>query len=1649
MSGSEGEAEMASDEATVTELYQLYSAYKRKESRSHAVKKITQELKQFNVKFKLIVGEGTTTLHLMSFHGNLGMVKLLVEMYGNAEAKDENQRTPLHLACMQGHLDIAQYLHHERGSNLECEDKDGWTPIELAFFHNQTDTVKYFVIQRQSPKADLLKLSRWTNRLYQLFTAYKKRDFYLVAESKSHLCVMNVKFVLTSENCSTTLHSMCELGALDRVKNLIEMYGNVDARSQKGRTPLHIACRNGHIDVAEYLICECDCDKEAKDNQKLTPLHAACLMGQTDIVKCLISRFGCKIDARDDEGWTPLHIACVRGYTDIIEYLINQCGCDKEARDNKQLTPLFAACFAGQISSVKFLISKFRCKVDVRDVNGWTPLQVACYGGLLELVKYLINDCGCNPEVPDEISKKTPLHWACAGRRLEIIKYLASECKCNVEARDKMDFTPLHVASLPSRSGSGYRCNINTNIISYLILELGCDPEAKNSESETPMKYFYEYGQLSIIKCCIKLKKHDPKTWKSHIRPSQALNLYNNNINEQQDLLHDQSSTFVIRSPLYLACSEDGSLDVVKFLVEEYGLDPLERVNVIASIDTERLLQLFDPIKKDAVLPSADDNIQAKIASFSQRTPLIQACTSGRLDMLQYLISKCTSAVSRHFDGLKIIACKLGYNEIVQFLLKFSTPNTEDKNGNTLLHYAVAGENMKRAYNTVKVLIASVSGFDQRNRLGETALHAACKIYPCRPDIIKLLLSSGCNSQISNFAGKTPLWVTQSSEVFKTFMQYSPADVCERILSDDIDEEQSLELLECLIQQYNWNPNDTTKNGNTALHLACKADRLTTVKYIFSIKNFKYDAHAKNKLNKSPIELTSSKEIIRELIKHGNPIDLLINPFMDEESVLQLVKEIDKDKLNGTTANGNTALHLACLTDRTMIVRYLLRESKIDVNAKNVNDISPIQLTKNSEIILELIRHGANPTDLYSYCRKVLGESKLLQTTVKVFILGDSNVGKSTLISSLKKEGWFNFFTNWLSTATTVAEDAEPDHGIIAHDFKSKQCGQITIYDFVGKRLFHESQSDLLHETANSPRVFIVVTNLSSGIEETVSNLQYWLGFLEEMSSSDSELINHTIIVGSNVDKCRKDEMRKIKSFLQKRVGSMPSMDYHDFIALDCRSHSSSDFTKLRRCLAKLCVIARNPKSLAFNAHCFQVYIMDRFKGKVAVSVSEILNKMREEEEGVDENDPLNFLPQSDFQLQNLCVELHNKSQLLCLRDPTINGIDFENSWLIIDKAVLISQLFEEFESITFKMLPSNNGILSFSIMSDLEPFKLHNSDMFVRFLCHLEYCKEISDPETLQAITNSAHVNLTSERCFFFPVLVENSVPEGVWDDHAGNFSYHCGWMLQCANLEQFFPSKFLQTLILRVMFCNTYLGRSGATIPTLLKCSLWKGGVSWGNVFGAETIVEVLPNNKAVLFLMRCREANVAKCMEHRATIIHQIRKCAKEFCGNLKTRELLIFPSIVKKYPILSIPSQLLFDIEPLAFTIVNITSVEQPYASSLAGTNTMPIRDLLKFEPYMELSALIVQEICNINNPRYISSLTDDFLLRFIQQIRNNSIFIGMIIQILNGYHIVDTNADNLLDKLVEWRDTSHITYQQLHKCIDQFSIFSGLSILVCP
>ncbi len=53
---------------------------------------------------------GDTALHLAAVDGNLELVRMLVESGAKPETKNAFGNTPLHLASLNGHLDVVKYL---------------------------------------------------------------------------------------------------------------------------------------------------------------------------------------------------------------------------------------------------------------------------------------------------------------------------------------------------------------------------------------------------------------------------------------------------------------------------------------------------------------------------------------------------------------------------------------------------------------------------------------------------------------------------------------------------------------------------------------------------------------------------------------------------------------------------------------------------------------------------------------------------------------------------------------------------------------------------------------------------------------------------------------------------------------------------------------------------------------------------------------------------------------------------------------------------------------------------------------------------------------------------------------------------------------------------------------------------------------------------------------------------------------------------------------------------------------------------------------------------------------------------------------------------------------------------------------------------
>ena len=252
---------------------------------------------------------------------------------------------------------------------------------------------------------------------------------------------------------------------------------------------------------------------------------------------------------------------------------------------------------------------------------------------------------------------------------------------------------------------------------------------------------------------------------------------------------------------------------------------------------------------------------------------------------------------------------------------------------------------------------------DDTDSDGYTALHLACIAIMINPDLVKLLLSvAHCDPNVKSKKEEVPIQLTSDLSIMQTLIEHGAqitTDVVFKLISmHNSTDCRVIELIKLSTRKGTilWNSNDLNGDGYTALHLACKDDNCIIVKFLLFV------AHCDPNIIKGGID-------------------------------------------------GHTALHLACKADNSTIVKFLLSVGHCDPNSKSNSDEVPLQMTTNPEIIKDLIRYGAKTSIMYKSFKKALGTNKPLQPPVKVFVVGNPSVGKSTLTAALKIEkGIIRFF---------------------------------------------------------------------------------------------------------------------------------------------------------------------------------------------------------------------------------------------------------------------------------------------------------------------------------------------------------------------------------------------------------------------------------------------------------------------------------------------------------------------------------------------------------------------------------------------------------------------------------------------------------------
>lgn len=175
-----------------------------------------------------------------------------------------------------------------------------------------------------------------------------------------------------TDNClefKSVVFNAARDGKLQRLRIFLENRSRADVMAlihakTNDATPLTMACRNGHLSVAEYLVEKCDADIEQVgsvtfDGEKIDgapPLWCAAAAGYLDIVKYLI-KMKAKVNNTTYTNSTPLRAACFDGHFDIVQYLVDH-NADIEVANRHGHTCLMIACYKSHSKIVKYLLEK-------------------------------------------------------------------------------------------------------------------------------------------------------------------------------------------------------------------------------------------------------------------------------------------------------------------------------------------------------------------------------------------------------------------------------------------------------------------------------------------------------------------------------------------------------------------------------------------------------------------------------------------------------------------------------------------------------------------------------------------------------------------------------------------------------------------------------------------------------------------------------------------------------------------------------------------------------------------------------------------------------------------------------------------------------------------------------------------------------------------------------------------------------------------------------------------------------------------------------------------------------------------------------------------------------------------------------------------
>lgn len=189
---------------------------------------------------------------------------------------------------------------------------------------------------------------------------------------------------------------------------LLQKGANINSCDRLGRSPLYIACKNGHARPFQ-LLCHRETEINFCDAVKMSLLEIFTLQHK------LSQRVLC-----NEFGLSHLYTACYYGDASIAEHLLNQ-GTDINLCDTFGNSPLYVAC-QNTCRCIVQLLLRYEADINLCNKFGISPLYVSCYNRDSSTVKLLL-DHGADANLSDTFGNK-PFDVAVLYRLNSIVELL-------------------------------------------------------------------------------------------------------------------------------------------------------------------------------------------------------------------------------------------------------------------------------------------------------------------------------------------------------------------------------------------------------------------------------------------------------------------------------------------------------------------------------------------------------------------------------------------------------------------------------------------------------------------------------------------------------------------------------------------------------------------------------------------------------------------------------------------------------------------------------------------------------------------------------------------------------------------------------------------------------------------------------------------------------------------------------------------------------------------------------------------------------------------------------------------------------------------------------------------------------------------------